>query len=52
LLSPKLEAAAKGAGIERRGYFAPKTFKSFDTVKSNRDQASDHHCVWVDLALS
>jgi len=51
LMSDAVSAAARGAGIERRGHFAPNTFKSFDTVKSARDQASDHHCVWVDLAL-
>jgi endonuclease/exonuclease/phosphatase family metal-dependent hydrolase len=49
LMSPAIVAAASAAGIERRGHFAPRTFKSFDTVTSNRDQASDHHCVWVDL---
>jgi endonuclease/exonuclease/phosphatase family metal-dependent hydrolase len=51
MLSDRLSGAARGAGIERRGYFAPRTFRSFDTVTSNRDQASDHHCIWVDLAV-
>jgi endonuclease/exonuclease/phosphatase family metal-dependent hydrolase len=51
LLSDKLAAAANGAGIERRGHYAPRTFKSFDTVTSARYQASDHHCIWVDLAI-
>jgi endonuclease/exonuclease/phosphatase family metal-dependent hydrolase len=51
LVSPSLQAAAKGAGIERRGHYAPRTWKSFDTVKTARDSASDHHCLWVDLAM-
>jgi hypothetical protein len=51
LMSPVVEGAAKGAGIERRGHYAPKTWKPFDSVKSSRDAASDHHCVWVDLLL-
>ncbi|MGQ0502467.1 MAG: endonuclease/exonuclease/phosphatase family protein [Panacagrimonas sp.] len=50
LLSAPLLAAARGAGIERRGGYAPRSFKSFDTVKSERDQASDHQAIWVDLA--
>lgn len=51
MMSAKVTAAARGAGIERRGHYAPRTFKSFDTVKAARDQASDHHCVWVDLSI-
>jgi hypothetical protein len=51
LMSPAVEAVAKGAGIERRGHYAPRTWTAFDSVKSSRDAASDHHCVWVDLAL-
>jgi len=51
LMSPAVTAVAKGGGIERRGHYAPKTWKAFDSVKSSREAASDHHCVWVDLAL-
>lgn len=51
LMSPAVSAAAKQAGIERRGHYAPRTWKPFDTVTSERFQASDHHAVWVDLAL-
>ena len=51
LMSPAIEAAARGAGIERRGHFAPKTWQAFDSIKSSRDNASDHHCVWVDLEV-
>lgn len=50
MLAGPLSEVARGAGIERRGYYAPRTFKSFETVTSDRDKASDHHCVWVDLA--
>lgn len=51
LLSHALQGAALSAGIERRGHFAPRTWKPFDTVRNSRDEASDHHCVWVDLAI-
>lgn len=51
LMSTAIVTAARAAGIERRGHFAPRTFKSFDTVTSEREQASDHHCVWVDLQV-
>jgi endonuclease/exonuclease/phosphatase family metal-dependent hydrolase len=51
LMSPAVSAAAKNAGIERRGHYAPKTWKAFDTVTSSRMDASDHHAVWVDLAI-
>ena len=51
LMSPAVVAAAKQAGIERRGHFAPRTWKAFDTVTSERMEASDHHAVWVDLSL-
>jgi len=52
LLSETLANAAVAGGIERRGYYAPRTFPSFDTVTSKKVHASDHHCVWVDLDLS
>jgi endonuclease/exonuclease/phosphatase family metal-dependent hydrolase len=51
LMSPAVSAVAKHAGIERRGHYAPRSWKPFDTVTSERFQASDHHAVWVDLAL-
>jgi endonuclease/exonuclease/phosphatase family metal-dependent hydrolase len=51
LMSPAIVTAARAAGIERRGHFSPRTFKSFDTITSTREQASDHHCVWVDLQI-
>jgi endonuclease/exonuclease/phosphatase family metal-dependent hydrolase len=51
LMSTPITAKARGAGIERRGHYAPRTFKSFDTVTADREQASDHHCVWVDLVV-
>ncbi len=51
LMSPALQQAARGAGIEQRGHYAPRSFPSFDSVKSARDAASDHHCVWLDLNI-
>ena len=51
LMSPAVSTVAKNAGIERRGHYAPKTWKAFDTVTSSRFEASDHHAVWADLAV-
>ncbi|MEC9365014.1 MAG: endonuclease/exonuclease/phosphatase family protein [Sinimarinibacterium flocculans] len=50
MVSNPLKSIARGAGIERRGCYAPRTFKSFESIGNSRDQASDHHAVWVDLA--
>lgn len=52
LLSEALSARAEQGGIERRGHYAPRTWKAFDTVTSARVQASDHHCVYVDIDLA
>lgn len=49
LMSPAVQAASRAAGIERRGHYAPRTWRAFDSVGSKRDAASDHHAVWVDL---
>jgi endonuclease/exonuclease/phosphatase family metal-dependent hydrolase len=51
LMSAAVSATAKGAGIERRGHYAPRTWKAFDSVTSSRMEASDHHALWVDLAF-
>jgi UDP-N-acetylmuramoylalanine-D-glutamate ligase len=51
LLSPAVSSAAQQAGIERRGHFTKRLRRPFDTVTSERLQASDHHAVWVYLAL-
>ncbi|GHC61284.1 hypothetical protein RFN57_16240 [Streptomyces violaceochromogenes] len=37
--------------VERRGVWAPSTVKSFDTVTSKWNRASDHAAVYVDLDL-
>lgn len=50
-MTSALGAIARGAGIERRGHFAPRTWKAFDTVTEKRLNASDHHAVWVDLKV-
>jgi len=52
LLSEALAARAEQGGIERRGHYAPKTWKAFDTVTNARYQASDHHCVYADIDIT
>jgi endonuclease/exonuclease/phosphatase family metal-dependent hydrolase len=51
LLSPALWQTVQLAGVERRGVWAPNTFPHFPEVQGKVNQASDHACVWVDLAL-
>lgn len=51
LLSPALWALVQSVGVERRGVYAPRTFPHFPEVTSKATQASDHACVWVDLAV-
>ena len=49
-LSTALQAKVNVVGVERRGYKSAK-WPHFDTVVDARSQASDHHCVWVDLTM-
>ncbi|MBI5655899.1 MAG: endonuclease/exonuclease/phosphatase family protein [Geobacter sp.] len=50
LLSKALQGKVRAVGVERRGYRSSK-WKPFASVTNTREQASDHHCVWVDLDL-
>lgn len=49
-LSESLQSKVVAVGVERRGYKSTK-WPPFSTVTDQRSQASDHHCVWVDLDL-
>ena len=49
--SPALWAAVTNCGIERRGSYHPNTWTPFDTVTKASEEASDHHCVWMDVQL-
>ena len=51
MFSPELWDRVRGAAVERRGIWAPNTFKSFDTVTSRPVQASDHAAVYAELDL-
>ena len=51
LLSPALWDKVQNVGVERRGVYAPRTFKSFPEVTSAEKAASDHAAVWVDLSI-
>lgn len=51
-LSPKLAAAMKAGGVNRRGIWKASlkgTPALLDTLKDERQAASDHAAVWVDL---
>jgi endonuclease/exonuclease/phosphatase family metal-dependent hydrolase len=54
LCSPKLAAGVKAVDVERRGFYAPTKWTSFpgiDKTTKDRNQASDHHCVWADVEV-
>ena len=54
LLSPALARRVTRVDVERRGYYAPTKWASFDNItKETKDryQASDHHCLWAELDL-
>ncbi|MEV5796797.1 endonuclease/exonuclease/phosphatase family protein [Streptomyces collinus] len=51
LLPPSLWPQVQHVGLETRGLFAPPGIKSFDTVTSKTDAASDHAALYVDLDL-
>jgi len=54
LLSPALAAQVTAVDVDRRGFYAPQKWESFENVNAetkNRFQASDHHCVWADIDI-
>ena len=54
LLSPRLAKKVTAAGIERRGVWGGKNgtlFPHLPTMKSDKDAASDHAALWVDLDI-
>jgi len=51
LLPPELWEMVSQVGVERRGTYHPHKWTPYDTVTSEKNQASDHACVWVDLNL-
>ncbi|MFF3403498.1 endonuclease/exonuclease/phosphatase family protein [Streptomyces sp. NPDC002659] len=51
MFSPELFSRVQHVDVERRGIWAPRTFKSFLTVTSKANQASDHGALYADLDL-
>lgn len=51
MLPPPLWEQVQHVEVERRGVWAPSTIKSFDTVTSKWNRASDHAALYVDLDL-
>ncbi|MGW7256235.1 endonuclease/exonuclease/phosphatase family protein [Streptomyces sp. NPDC054834] len=51
LFAPELWPRVQHVDVERRGVWAPRTFKSFDTVTSKADEASDHAALYADIDL-
>lgn len=52
LLSPALWDLVRDVGVERRGIWAPRSFKPFPQVTAKTLAASDHAALWVDLDLT
>lgn len=55
-LSKALQQRVQAVGVERRGtrsskWTAFESLQAMSVAKAERFQASDHHCVWVDLAF-
>lgn len=54
LLSPALAGGVSAVDVERRGFYAPTKWPSFENINKDtkdRYQASDHHCLWADIEL-
>ena len=51
LLPPELWSNVQAVNAERRGTYHPRKWIPYDTVTSEKNQASDHACLWVDLDL-
>lgn len=54
LLSPALAGGVTAVNVERRGFYAPTKWPSFENINKDtkdRYQASDHHCLWADIEL-
>jgi endonuclease/exonuclease/phosphatase family metal-dependent hydrolase len=54
LMSPALESRMQAGGIERRGVWGGKNgdlFPHFPEIKTEKDAASDHAALWVELSL-
>lgn len=51
MFSPGLFRRVQAVDVERRGVFAPHTFKSFPTVTGKDTEASDHGALYADLDI-
>lgn len=54
LMSPKLAGGVKAVDVCRKGFYAPKKWESYENIDAetkDRNQASDHHCVWADVEV-
>ena len=54
LLSPDLAERVTAVDVDRHGYYSPQKWESFENINretKDRNQASDHHCVYADLAI-
>jgi len=54
LLSPELAGKVSMVDVNRRGYYAPRKWESYENINSrtkHRFDASDHQCLWADIDL-
>jgi endonuclease/exonuclease/phosphatase family metal-dependent hydrolase len=54
LLSPDLAQKVSMVDVNRKGFYAPTKWESYENINKktkDRNQASDHHCLWADIDL-
>jgi endonuclease/exonuclease/phosphatase family metal-dependent hydrolase len=54
LLSPDLAGKVTAVDVNRKGYYAPKEWESYENINKvtkHRYDASDHQCLWADIDL-
>ncbi len=54
LLSPELRRRVQAVDVCRKGYYAPTKWEAFPNITAKnkeRFQASDHHCLWAEVAI-
>jgi len=54
LLSPDLAQRVSAVDLNRRGFYAPTKWESYENINKetkDRFQASDHHCLFADIDL-
>lgn len=52
LLSPGLVQKIRAVNVNRKGFYSPEKWECYENITArtkDRNQASDHHCLWADI---